>query len=199
MAVVLDSLVGRLTRTVFVKPPDTIREWTDMPRAIVNFNILNGVISAKPVNDQQELIVSMTLPTFGAYRFLDFTASLIQDVANDWNPIAYLEVTNAIRNLQSGMTQRHAIRINDALRIPVPLEMWITDSSSSQPASLPRYIFQRSQASQSAEPVVTFKATNQTAAAGAAGTLDFFASFMEFDIEQAERFPIHWPTMVYSR
>ncbi len=111
MAVVLTSLSATLTRTVFIKPPDMVRQLTSLPRAIVNFNILNGTIDAKPVNDQQELIVGMTLPSEFAYRMLDMTVSLIQDVANDWSPRAYFELTNAIRNLEVGATERHVVCI----------------------------------------------------------------------------------------
>ncbi len=199
MAVVLDSLSGEFSRTVFIKPPDTVRGLTSMPRAIVNFNILNGVISAKPLNDTQELIVGITLPGNLAYRFLELSWSLIQDVANDWLPVAYMEVTNAIRSLGVGATQRHAIVLSDTTRIPTPVEMWIATSRSVTPVSMPRYIFQTNPRGSPGSPVVTFKASNQTAAAGLAGTMNFYCSFLEFDIEQVELYPTFWPSNVYAR
>jgi len=195
MAVVLDSLNATLTRTVFVKPPDLVRQFTPLPRAIVNFNILNGVISAKPVNDQQELIIGVTLDGDFAYRMVDFTCSLLQDVANDWNPRGYLELTNALRNLQLGATQRHVLVLEDAIEIPTPVEMWI----ATERAGLPRYVIQTPSAFPSASPVITFKATNQSAAVGVAGTVNFFMTFLEYDIEQAEYFALHYPTMVLER
>ncbi len=199
MAVVLDSLSGKFTRTVFVRPPDTVRGLTSMPRSLVNFNILNGVISAKPLNDTQELIISVTLPGNLAYRLVDLSWSLIQDVANDWRGVAYMELTNAIRGLEVGATQRHPIVINDTTRIPTPTEMWMADSRASQPAGLPRYIIQTNPRGSPAAPVITFKAMNDTAAAGLAGTTNFYCSFMEFEIEQAELFPLHWPSLTYER
>ncbi len=196
MAVVLDSLATARTRTVFVKPPDDQRQWTAWPRAIVLFNLLNGVISAKPINDQQELLISVVLPGSLAYKFLDMSISLIQDVAQSWTPRAYLEVTNAIRNLEIGATQRHSIVLEDSIRTPVPSQMWVARVAAPE-LNMPRYVIQT--VHQGAKPVISFKATNQQDPAGAAGTVNFYMSFLEYEIEQVERFPIHYPISTYAR
>ncbi len=199
MAVVLDSLATTLSRTVFVKPPDLLRQYTAIPRAIVNFNLLNGVISAKPANDQQELILSIVLDTNFAYRWVDFSFALIQDVANSWLNRGYIEITNGIRNLEPGSTERHVVTFDDLTRIPVPSEMLVARAPSANTVSdIPRYVIQRPPDGNSG-PIITVKATNQTDPAGLAGTVNFFASFFEFDIEQAEAFPIHNPLMNMSR
>jgi len=44
-----------------------------------------------------------------------------------------------------------------------------------------------------------YVATNSNVDVGAAGTVNFLATFLEFDIEQAQRFPLHWPFMTYAR
>ncbi len=199
MAVVLTSLTATLKRTVFLKPPDLVRELTAVPRAIVTFNILNGTIDAKPVNDQQELIIGMTLDGQFAYRWIDLAFSLIQDVANDWQSRGYVELTNAIRNLEAGSTQRHVIIFDDLIRIPTPVEMLASRAPSALVSDIPRYVIQTPASSAGASPVITFKATNQAAAVGAAGTCDFYASFYEYDIEQAERFPLHYANLVLQR
>ncbi len=197
MAVVLVNLVATVSRTVWIKPPDEVRQWSAWPRALLNFNILNGVIAAKPVDDQEELTVSIVLQTNLAYKLVDFNASLIQDVAQDWEPNAYLEVTNGIRNLVAGATQRHRVQLHDMVRTPVPSEMWIAGHSSNGPTDLPRYVIQSTSAGNS--PVIAFKATNQQAAVGAAGTMNFFCSFWEYDIEQAEGLPLHFGVQTYHR
>ncbi len=195
MAVVLDSLSGGQTKTTFIKPPDTVREWTAMPRALINFDILNGVISAKPENDSQELIISMTLdPTF-AYRFLELAISLEQNQAANWQRQGYLELTNAIRGQALGATQHHLVPNSVVTRVPQGANMWISHPDVAY--SLPRYVIQ--QRSIGAAPVITFKAVNTIAAVATAGTVNFHCTWMEFDIEQAERFPIHWPALVYTR
>ncbi len=197
MAVVLTSLTATLTRTVFVKPPDMIRQYTPIPRAIVNFNILDGTLDAKPVNDQQELIIGMSLDASFAYKWLTLNFSLVQDVANDWLNRGYLELTNAIRNLEVGMTQRHVLSFDDLFRVPQGGEMLGCRSPGPYAVGdLPTYVIQRV-ASSTGAPIITLKATNQTAAVGAAGTVNFYASFMEYDIEQAESFVLHNPVNVH--
>ncbi len=192
VAVVSTQLVAAFTRTPYIKPPDLTREWTAMPRSLVNFDILNGVLAAKPVNDQQELIISFALPTEFAYRMLSLVVSLIQDVAHDWRNRSYLEVTNGIRGLQIGATSRYAMSNESLDRIPTISEMFLARFQRAPPGD----VFQ---ARDGVAPVITFKASNQTAAVGAAGTVNCLATFLEYDIEQAQRFPIHWPALIYNR
>ncbi len=200
MAIVTVSLVATLSRTVFVKPPDLLRQFTAIPRAIVNFNILNGVITAKPINDDEELTISMILPTTFAYRWVDLNWSLSQDVANSWLNRSYLEITNGIRNLAGGATQRHVITNDDLIQIPGGTEMIAARAPSAGSVSdIPRYVIQSNPPGSGNAPIVTFKSTNQTDPAGAAGTSNFFASFFEYDIEQAEAFPINNPVTVFHR
>lgn len=200
MAVVLVSLTATLSRTVFVKPPDELRQYTAIPRAIVNFNILNGVIDAKPLNDTEELIIGIGLDGNFAYRWVDLNFSLIQDAANDWLNRAYIEVTNGIRNLEASATQRHVVTLDDLTRIPVPTEMVAARAPAGQSVSdLPRYVIQTNPPGSTSSPVITFKATNNTAAAALAGTCNFFASFYEYDIEQAEAFVLNNPQTVFIR
>ncbi len=172
-----------------------VREFTAMPRAIVNFDLLDGVISAKPVDDQQELIISMTLDPAFAYRFLELTVALTQNVAQNWQRFGYLELTNAIRNLVAGATQRHLIQNEVLTQVPQGGNQWITHHQA--PGNMPRYVVQAT--AQQSAPVITFKATDQAAAVATAGVVKFHCAWMEFDIEQAERFPIHWPALTYPR
>ncbi len=192
MAVVQTNLTAAFTRTPFITPPDHQREWTAMPRALVNFDLLNGVLAAKPVNDQQELNISIALPATFAYRMLSFVVSVIQDVAHDWRNRSYLEVTNGIRGLQVGATSRYAMSNESLDRIPTLSEMFLSRFQRSPPGD----VFQ---ANFGAAPVMSYKASNASAAVGAAGTVNCLATFLEYDIEQAQRYPIHWPMMIYNR
>ncbi len=194
MAVVTTALTAAPTRTVFSKPPDAVREWTPIPRALVNFSLQEGVIDAKPVNDSQELIVTMTLDPQFAFRLVELHISLIQDVANDWLNRCYLEVENAIRGMPDGQTQRHVLSLDDTIRNVSAVEMWLARLSK---PGFPHYVMQSTPSG--AAIGCTFNATNQTAAAGLAGTIDFLATFLEYDIEQAERFYLHSPSLVLDR
>lgn len=193
MAVVLDSLLTTLHRTVFLKPPDMVRELTPFPRALVNFSITDGTISIKPLNDTAELVVSIVLDGSFAYRMVEASANMIQDTARDWNGLCFMEFTNAIRNLPIGSTQRHTFLRSNGTHTPTPTEMWILSPGP----DIPRYLIQA--VSQAATPTIVFKANNDTAAASVAGTFSCHFSFLEYDIEQAERFPLHYPVLTLAR
>ena len=202
MAIVSDQLVSAFSRTPFVKPPDLAREWTAMPRALVNFEILDGTISAKPLNDTAELLVAIDLPVQFAYRLVSLNCALVQTDngatgAHDWAAFSFLEITNAVRGLQGGNTQQWALTNDFVFDVPGgggndALEMWIARFEHVMPTDI-------LQARDGIAAVIVFKAANQTAAATIAGSVNFLATFLEFDIEQAQRFPVHWPFMTYSR
>ncbi len=196
MAVVNTTVVTTFSRTPFIKPPDLQRGFTSMPRALVNLSALNAVIDAKPINDQHDLLVSLVLPREFAYRMVDLSATLFQDRADDWLGFGYIEVTNGLRSLPAGSTQRHTVAIDQGLRkVPAvgTLSMW---QLGREDPRRPTYVIQ---AINGIAPTMTMKFKNQTATAAAAGTMDFLMTFLEYDIEQAQLFPVHWPMMTYSR
>ncbi len=191
-------MTATLRRTVFVKPPDMLRQLTAIPRAIVTFAILNGVISIKPLDDEQELIIGISLDGNFAYRWIDLMWTLDQDVAFDWNTRGYLELTNAIRNLELGMTLRHVVVLDDVTIVPGGAER-IMARTGVDPVPGMRYIIQTPAAHPTSTPIITFKATNQSAAAGVAGTTNFYASFYEYDIEQVEMYQMHYASLTLDR
>ncbi len=192
MAVINTVLGSTLQRTVLTKPPDVVRQHSPWPRAMVNAFIQGGTLDAKPVNDQQELQIGVVLDPKFAYRLQDFSVSLIQDVANDWVARAYIEVQDAIRNLPSGQKTRHAVALDDTRQNVSALEMWVTVAG---PDRQPNYIFQ---ALPNDLVIFNFFATNEAAAAGLAGTVDSWFRFLEYEIEQAEWFALHYPVLTRS-
>ena len=196
MAQVLTSLLCTRTRQVFTRMPDMSREYTPVPRAIVQFNLLNGVLDAKPVNDTLELVVSAGLELRAAYRFLDFSMSVIADAANDFRAIGYMQTINAIRGVEAGGVTRHPFSVSDTtLRDnsldEIALARFVSVNDS------PRFVFQAVRPG--IAPTVTWNMINLTAAACLAGTVDFYCSFLEYDIEQVEHFPLHFPLSVLNR
>jgi len=194
VAVVTDTFLPTISRTVFLKPQDMVREFTPVPRAILNFSVSAGVVSAKPLNDTQETQVSIVLPFEFAYRLVDLTQTVLQDVANDWGSIPYLEVLNGVRRIAQGTVMRFPWNLVDGFQTGgVELNMVRPIDGRGAPRVILQSILPR------VSPVITFKAFNPNTPAGAAGTLDFFAAFLEYDIEQVERFPIHFPVTTYER
>lgn len=164
--------------------------FTAEPRSIVNFNVVDGVLSAKPVNDQQNVIIAIDLPLAFAYRMIELNCFFTQDVSDDWDPHCLLDVTNGIRNLGGfGRNQVH----------PAPWTQTIRRNTTGLMAvdfPVPRYIMQ---AVDGTAPTITFEASNNTADVGAAGTVDFLATFFEYEIEQVQMYPIHFPALVLER
>ena len=195
MAVVTNNFGATLTRTPFLKPPDMVRELTAFPRAIANFSVVGGVLDLKPLNDQQEVSVAIDLPTTFAYKLVDTSMSITQNTAFSWASRTYIEITNGLRNTPIGFTTRHAFVLEDVTVVPGGGERGITRITD--PTNLPRYVVQA--ALQGIAPVITWRATNQAAAAATAGTIDFFLSWYEYDIEQVERFPLHYAMQTYGR
>lgn len=190
MAVVSDQFVSTFSRTVFIKRPDATRMFTAEPRAIVNFNVFNGTLSAKPLSDQQNIVVLVDLPLAFAYRMIELNCSISQDVADDWDRGVFLEVTNAIRSLEPGSVERHPGTNTSLVRRNVT-GVWAIDFP------VPRYIMQALRPNVAA--AMSFEAGNQNAAAGSAGVINFYASFLEYEIEQVQMYPVHFPWLQLQR
>ncbi len=188
MAVVQDVFVAELNRTVFTKPPDIVRQYSPWPRAIANFSVLNGAVSAKPVNDQLEMQISVVLdPTF-AYKMFDWNISVQQDTAFQWDDRAFIEVVDGVKNLPGGNQQRHAVALVDVNDSIATGQMWIANSDT----NIPRYVIQ---ASGGNTIFWNFFAINTNNNVGAAGSLNCNFRFWEYEIEQVEYYALHYATM----
>lgn len=196
MAVVSDVIATVSSRTVFTKPPDFMREKSPLPRAMVNFTVLDGVISAKPTNDQAELTIQVVLPGTFAYRLVDFTVSLVQDLADDWIAKAYIEIQNGVKNLPTLSTQRHSCGIDKMRKVTggAQTKMWIARDASNR--SPPGYLIQ---ANHNETADFSFIAVNEDAAAAAAGTCDALFTFFEYELEQAEYVALYYAGLAFSR
>lgn len=193
MAVVSVNLTANSRRTVFVKPSDPYRQFTAIPRAIVNHFLAATAVTAKPINDQEELLIRCTLDPKFAYRLVDMSVSLIQDVAHAWETRAWIEVVAGVKNLPTSQVNRSSVVLDDVFDNSSS-PMWIA-SADKEARRLPSYIIQNV----GGTLLFDFKASNQAAPAGAAGTIDAFFTFFEYEIEQAEFYALHSPMLTYSR
>lgn len=194
MAVVADAFVATQSRTVFTKPPDVVRWSTAIPRAIVNFTVVDGNIAAKPLNDTQRLNIAIPLdPTF-AYRWLDLSVDLQQDVANDWQTRPFIQIVNGLRNLPLGATLRYPLVLENSFDAVIPSEVWMIPRLSRPPS-----IIIQARAAPIDITFINFFATNQNAAAGGVGVLNALFTFLEYEIEQAESVAMHYAGLTYDR
>jgi len=194
MAVVTDTFVPIISRTVFLKPRDMVRELTPIPRALLNFTVAAAAVSAKPLNDTYHSSVSIVLPFQFAYRLVELTQSIRQDTANDYADTAYLQVVNGIRRIPQGVIIDFPWSIASSFTtVSLEMNVVVPQHGNKAPRGILQSILPR------ISPVVTFISHNVTAAAAAAGNLSFFASFLEYDLEQVERYPVHYPVQIFSR
>ncbi len=192
MAVVSTVLGTTLSRTVFTKPPDYARQYSAIPRAIVNFSLSNGVLDLKPINDQQELQIGIVLdPTF-AYRLVDFNVSVAQTFA--WDNVSYLEIQNGLRNLPVGSTQRYLAEKGNIRQNTTRIQSWIARMGAG--LGQPSYVLQ---AIPGQLVVINYFANNDAAPATSAGEVDALFTFFEYELEQAEFVALHYATLTYDR
>jgi hypothetical protein len=182
MAIVLTALGAKRVRVPFVKPPDSVRQVTYLPRAIMYFRLAGDVVPAKPINDQQNLQVTVTLDNEFAYRMIDVNMMVKQDVAHSWEDGAELQVTGALRGQPSSVTTHHPMDSTQSESFATIVEQ--KHYRMRQPVE---YMIQGK--GPGLAPVVDFRFSNIQTPAGAAGTAFFLCSFYEFDVEQAYMFP----------
>jgi len=181
MAVVATQFTPAPTRVPFLKPPDMQRMQTSMPRAILSFTLVGGTLDAKPINDDQTLSVATNLPREFAYRMIDMELTVVQDVAFAWQFGGEMQITNAWRGEPLGLTTRHSMTATESNSFGfVQQTHWVVQR---QPTSILQSI------SPGVAAGITFRVTNATDPAGAAGTVLFFCRFFEYDIEQVQMFP----------
>lgn len=194
MAIVLTGISAIFRRVPFIKPPDLARQFTPIPRARVDFINNNVVIPLKPVNDQQNFQIACNVPTTFAYRLLSSLIKVRQDQADNWDAVGQLQITNGMRGQTLGQVSTHPIvsELTNSFSTILPERLYFTAPDRAAPT----YIIQS--LSRDVAPVIDFRLSNNDVTAAAAGVLQFFASFYEYDIEQVEMFPALIPTLTYA-
>jgi len=192
MAVVVTAVGTTFTRIPFIKPPDMVRMYSAMPRAVVACVANAAVVDAKPLNDQQTLQVAVDLPFQFAYRMISSEIRFVNQGANNWEDNAELHITNGLRGQPLGVLTIHKMVKAATLTFsPIAAALMYTFPV------IPSMIIQS--VSRGAAPVVDYRMVNNAAAASVAGVLHFLATFYEYDIEQVQMFPAMVPgTLTYD-
>ncbi len=186
-------------RTPFERPPDEMTLWSNIPRGLVHFPVIGGTLTAKAINDDEHLRISGALPANFAYQFAQIAFTLTQDVAASWNARPTIRCVNWTPNV-SATTQHLVYVLEDAFEF--------ADASAVDAITVLRGLGEEGShpfgrqmifSVGGALPSFSFLAVNETDPAGAAGTVDFFMSFFEFDLTQAVRFGLNTPMQTYGR
>ncbi len=193
MAIVLTAFATAFTRVPFLKPPDSIRQFTAIPRATVAFITNAGVLPLKPINDQQKIQFAPILPTTFAYRLISAGVNVQLGASDDWNQQGELQITNAMRGQELGLTTRHTMDSNNGSTFST-----ITGNLNYffPPMQMPTFVLQSLR--QNVAAALDFRFGNDAAAASAAGVVNFFCFLYEYDIEQVQAYPPLIPQLTYA-
>lgn len=191
MAIVTTTINMTPTYQPFERPSDREALWSAIPRGLRGFVVEAAALDAKPLNDDQQLILLGTLPSNFAYIFAEIGLRILVDVAAAWDT----EYTLILQDFYQGRAD--------------VIQQWNFDFASSnlqrtargqghtaaqqvpkQPMWSPR---------DSAGILINIATFNAADPVGAAGTVWANINFWEFDLEQAKKYPINTPFPVHAR
>ncbi len=184
-----------VTRQPFERPPQIASMWSFVPRAFIHFTLDGATLDAKPINDDQHLRISGVLPAGFAYQLVQIGMTIEQDVAGSWTARCIMRIVNWTPNANHGAHMVFALQ--DANEF--------ADASAVSPVTvlgglagtqIGRQIIMSPQGG-----AISFSmlAVNEADPAGAAGTVDFIASFFEYDLTQATRYGLQTPMPTLER
>ncbi len=172
--------------------------WSPIPRGMLHFALDGVALDAKPEGDQQHLRISGVLPQGFAYQFVQIGMSIEQDVAANWQSRPMMRIVNWTPDTIAGVhlvfVLEDSFEFADAGAVsPVTVLRGLGEEGSHPLAK--QIMFQPGRGIMS----FSLLAVNEVAAVGAAGTVDFQASFLEYDLNQAVRFGLQTPMPTLSR
>ena len=187
-----------VSRQPFEKPPQEQTIWSNIPRGFLHFALDGATLDAKPINDDQHLRISGVLPMGFAYQLVQIGMTIQQDVAASWQSRPIMRIVNWTSDTVAGVhlvfVLEDSFEFGDAAAVdPVTVLRGLGEAGSHPLAH--QIMFQANRSNIS----FSLLAVNETDPAGAAGTIDFLISFLEFDLNQAVRFGLQTPAPVILR
>lgn len=193
MALVIQTINATASYVPYERPPDPVALWTAIPRGLLSFIVAAEVLDLKPINDTFQLNVAATLPPQYAYVMTDcsFTLAGAIDLSKFDNSVN-LNLQNFFRsnspNLSGALSCNWRqdffnTNLSNQLRVMQKTQDW------------PREVIIAP--SGTSGVLTNFTATNQDAGATVAGTVDYYISFWQFDLEQIRKFPINSAVRTY--
>ncbi len=193
MATVTTALALVRDYVPYERPPQPQTLWTAIPRGLQSGIVNNGTLDAKPINDDQLLTCTMTLPPNFGYVMADAQLTVTVDRGADWGAFTNLNLTNFYRGAPGNITTFEA----DYRQEFHPNSIFSGSRSMSVVQPWPTYPIVALNGS--SPIIVVLSAVNQNDTAASAGTVFAFVSFWQFDLEQIRKFPINSPQPVHSR
>jgi len=192
VAIVTQTIATTPSYVPYERPPQPFTLWTAIPRGLQSFVVDTQQLNLKALNDTQILVLTATLPPNFGYVMMDALVTITQDVANNWKDIIILNLQNFYRaplNLSIGLSSTWVQEFN----------LGLDNTSRNLSRSQPWPGFPIIGSTDTSGVLVTMTMRNAVAAAAAAGTVNAFISFWQFDLEQIRKYPINSPQPVHSR
>jgi len=192
MATVTQTIAMTGVYVPYERPPEQFTLWSAIPRGLQSFLVPGSQLDLKAVNDVQQLNLTATLPPNFGYVMVDMSFSITQDRAVDWQANTILNFQNYYRapvNISVGLS-------SSWIQSMVP---GLTDSTRHYRKDQPYPAFPIIGATDTSGVLVVINGRNNAAAAAAAGTINAFISFWQFDLEQIRKFPINTAIPTHSR
>ncbi len=194
VAVVTDNLAFESSYQALERPPDAVSDYSPIPRGIRRF-FISSAVSAKPVNDTIDLFVTATLPENFAYIITRLNVLLVVDTVLAWEGQITLRMSNHIPGQEVGTTETLCVGFSfQDLQSTGPFRALFENSGAFlQPFTSPMW------ATHGGSVTFRMHMGNIAAAVGAAGTIIAHAEFLEYDLNQAQRYWINTPMPTLAR
>ncbi len=176
----------------YERPPQNITLWSAIPRGLASFVIDGQALDAKALNDEALLNLQGTLPPNFAYVMQDMNVTIAQDLAENWSTFINLNLQNFYRSPET----LHVALAGNWVQDFLGAAQDASTRASSQRQPYPSFPLLGVNAAGVQINISTF---NNVAAAAAAGVVNAFISFWQFDLEQIRKYPINSPIPTQSR
>lgn len=163
---------------------------TAIPRGLVTFKALQ-LTPIKPINDDFLLAIGLTLPGGFGYIINEMHLNVIVDTASDFDAVGHWRISDS-----------SPANADFDYRMPFDFVLFSQNGSTNgvRASQIPSGILTRTPiVPLSSGATQTVAVTNRADPAQAGGTVDFVASFWEYDLEQMQFFPAHMALNVVGR
>jgi len=192
MALVIQTEPAVGSFVPYERPPQNLTLWSAIPRGLQSFILDVAVLDLIAVNDDALLNITATLPPNFGYVMHDLNLTLAQTAAGtQWIPVMNLNLQNFYRapgvtGLNGNWTQTMRSAAQDSTTMSMEkIQPWPSFPLIGTPST--------------SGVLINVSTFNNAKVARPAGTINFYISFWQFDLEQIRKFPINSPIPTQAR
>ncbi len=197
MALVTQTITPARSYSPFEGMSEAQRLVTSVPRGMVRF-FTDVAVSAKPVNDDLVLNITGSLPQNFAYILNSVSWNIVVDRAADFFDVTRFRIFNGLPNGTNGSEQVATFNLSDVSPTAAIIanQRVLNFSLGTVTSWFPNVLIPPGPSQAMSFTLSAFNAENTVQAAG---TQSFSASFYQYELNQAVRFPLNHPIPVGIR